>query len=101
MAAVPPSSTRWLPNQAVVWTLYQDSEDAVACNTLSGDVHLVTASAHTLWRLVAEGAPQTSVQLVADLASALGRTANSELRDATLSVLEFMDRAGLIRPASE
>ena len=92
--------SRWAANSGVVWTRFSDSDDAVAFNTLSGDVHLFSASADQLWRSVSEGSPKTAQELIAGLAAHLGRPADAALVDATEQTLEFMDRTGLIRPVA-
>jgi hypothetical protein len=60
----------------------------------------VTSSAHTLWKLIADGQPLTLDQLISALASALGRAPDDELAAVTRDTLAFMDRTGLIRPIS-
>ena len=64
----------------------------------SGDVHLLTASAHLLWTLISDQRACTLPELVAALAEALDRPPDVELTAATRETLDFMDRAGLVRP---
>ena len=45
----------WGPAADLVWTHYDDSEDWVVFHPQSGDVYLVTSSAHILWKLIADG----------------------------------------------
>ena len=92
---------RWGPAADLVWTHYDDSEDWVVFHPQSGDVHLLTASAHLLWNLIFEGRARTSPEMVAALAAALGRQPDEELTAATRETLAFMDRAGLVRPISQ
>jgi PqqD family protein of HPr-rel-A system len=92
---------RFGPAPDLVWTHYNDSEDWVVFHPQSGDVSLMTSSAHALWRLIADGQPSTATQLVAALATALGRAPDEELETVTKDTLAFMDRTGLIRPISQ
>jgi len=92
---------RFGPAPDLVWTHYDDSEDWVVFHPQSGDVSLVTSSAHLLWQLVADGQPSTATQLVAALAAALGRARDDELATLAMNTLAFMDRTGLIRPISQ
>jgi len=89
---------RWSPAADLVWTHYDDSDDWVVFHPQSGDVHLVTSSAHTLWTLVSNERTCRLPDLVASLAAALGRPADAELTAATTETLALMDRAGLVRP---
>jgi PqqD family protein of HPr-rel-A system len=91
---------RWRPATDLVWTHYHDSDDWVVFHPQSGDVCLVTSSAHILWRLIADGQPPTLNQLVSALAAALERAPDDELAAVTRDTLAFMDRAGLVRPIS-
>ena len=92
---------RFGPAPDLVWTHYNDSEDWVVFHPQSGDVSLMTSSAHSLWRLIADGQPSTATQLVAALATVLGRAPDEELAAVTKDTLAFMDRTGLIRPISQ
>ena len=89
------------PAPDLVWTHYNDSEDWVVFHPQSGDVSLMTSSAHALWRLIADGQPSTATQLVVALAAALGRAPDEEFASVTKDTLAFMDRTGLIRPISQ
>jgi PqqD family protein of HPr-rel-A system len=91
---------RWRPAADLVWTHYHDSEDWVVFHPQSGDVYLVTSSAHILWKLIADGDAITLSQLTAELAAALERAPDQELTTVTRDTLAFMDRAGLVRPIS-
>jgi PqqD family protein of HPr-rel-A system len=95
---------RWRAAEHLVWTHYDDSEDWVVFHPQSGDVHLLTASAHLLWTLIYDEQACTVPALVAALAEASGRPldglASDELTAATRETLAFMDRAGLIQPIS-
>jgi PqqD family protein of HPr-rel-A system len=91
---------RWCSAADLVWTHYHDSEDWVVFHPQSGDVCLVTSSAHTLWKLIADGQSPTLLQLISALASALDRAPDDELAAVTQDTLAFMDRTGLIRPIS-
>ena len=64
----------------------------------SADIHLLTASAYQLWRLVSTGPPSSLEELAANLAVELGRSPDNELATATRDALAFMDHAGLVRP---
>jgi PqqD family protein of HPr-rel-A system len=91
---------RWRPATDLVWTHYHDSEDWVVFHPQSGDVCLVTSSAHILWKLIADGQPLTLKQLISALAAALERTPDDQLAAVTRDTLAFMDRTGLVRPIS-
>jgi PqqD family protein of HPr-rel-A system len=91
---------RWRPASDLVWTHFDDSDDWVVFHPQSGDVCLVTSSAHTLWTLISNERACTLPDLVASLATALGRAPDDDLRVATSETLAFMDRAGLVRPIS-
>jgi PqqD family protein of HPr-rel-A system len=91
---------RFDPAADLVWTRYHDADDWVVFHPQSGDVHLVTSAAHTLWTLIADGRACTRQQLVSALAGALNRAADDELAAVTTDTLAFMDRAGLVRPIS-
>jgi PqqD family protein of HPr-rel-A system len=94
------SDQRWRAAADLVWTRYDDSEEWVVFQPQSGDVYLLTSSAHALWTLVADGPPPTLNEIVSALAGALQRSADEELSTATRETLAFMDRAGLVRPIS-
>jgi PqqD family protein of HPr-rel-A system len=64
----------------------------------SADVHLLTAAAHLLWKLVADEQPHSIEDLVGELARAAGSSPGDELTRFTEEALASMDRAGLIRP---
>jgi hypothetical protein len=105
-----PQDERWQAARDLVWTHYDDSEDWVVFHPQSGDVHLLTASAHLLWTLIFDEQACTFRDLVSALAAASGRPldslsddlsdrlSNDELTAATRETLAFMDRAGLVRP---
>ena len=90
----------WGPAADLVWTHYDDSEDWVVFHPQSGDVYLVTSSAHILWKLIADGQAPTLTQLISALAAALERAPDDKLAAVTRDTLAFMDRAGLVRPIS-
>lgn len=94
------SEQRWYTAADLVWTHYPDSEDWVVFHPQSGDVSLVTSSAHILWQLIADSQAQTLTQLISALAVALGRAPDEELAAVTRDTLAFMDRGGLVRPIS-
>jgi PqqD family protein of HPr-rel-A system len=85
---------RWCSAADLVWTHW------VVFHPQSGDVSLVTSSAHTLWKLIADGQSLTLNQLISALAAALERPQDEELAAVTRDTLAFMDRAGLVRPIS-
>ena len=91
---------RWHTAPDLVWTHYADSEDWVVFHPQSGDVSLVTSSAHILWKLIADSQAQTLTQLIPALAAALERAPDEELATVMRDTLAFMDRTGLIRPIS-
>jgi PqqD family protein of HPr-rel-A system len=91
---------RWCSAPNLVWTHYDDSEDWVVFHPQSGDVCLMTSSAHTLWKLIADGQSLTLNQLISALAAALERAPDEELTAVTRDTLAYMDRAGLVRPIS-
>jgi PqqD family protein of HPr-rel-A system len=90
----------WGPAADLVWTHYHDSEDWVVFHPQSGDVYLVTSSAHILWKLIADRQAPTLTQLISALAAALERAPDDKLAAVTRDTLAFMDRAGLVRPIS-
>ena len=94
------TTERWRPAADLVWTHYNDSENWVVFHPQSGDVFLVTSSAHFLWHLIADGQAVTLPQLVSALAASLARAPDDELLAATRDTLAFMDRVGLVRPIS-
>jgi PqqD family protein of HPr-rel-A system len=89
---------RWRSATDLVWTHFDDSEDWLVFHPQSGDVCLVTSSAHILWTLIADGPPSTLNQLISALAVALARAPDEELTAVTRDTLAYMDRAGLVRP---
>jgi PqqD family protein of HPr-rel-A system len=92
--------THWQAAEGLVWTLYDDSTDRVVFHPQSGDVHLVSSSAHLLWSLIADHSAPTLAQLTELLAAALARPVDDELAAATRETVAFMDRTGLVRPVS-
>lgn len=91
---------RWCAAGQLVWTHYDDADDWAVFHPQSGDVYLVTASAHLLWQLISNEQACTVPELVAALAAESGRPHDEELTVATQAALAFMDRAGLVRPIS-
>ena len=91
---------RWHSARDLLWTRYDDSDDWVVFNPRSGDVHLLTASAHLLWQLMEQVAPLSTDHLVTALASALTRSVDEEFAAAVRDAIDFMDRAGLIAPTA-
>jgi PqqD family protein of HPr-rel-A system len=85
-------------DSTLIWTCYDDGDDWVVYNPVSADVHLMTASAHRLWELIAAGTA-TVDGLIPALAADLGCAVDDELRRATTEAIAAMDRGGLIRPA--
>lgn len=96
-----PRHQRWGASGHLVWTHYDDSEDWVVFHPQSGDVHLLTASAHLLWNLILDERACTLPELVAALAAASGRPPDDDLAAATRETLAFMDRAGLVQPIAQ
>jgi len=88
----------WRAPHDLVWTRYADSEDWAVFNPQSGDVHLLTASAHFLWQTIAAGNHITTDQLLAALADHVQMPLDADLITAADQTLQFMDRAGLIAP---
>ena len=91
---------RWRAATNLAWTHYDDADDWAVFHPQSGDVHLVTASAHLLWQLISDEQACTLSDLVAALALAAGRPVDDELTAATREALAFMDRSGLVLPIS-
>jgi PqqD family protein of HPr-rel-A system len=91
---------RWHAAGHLVWTHYDDSDDWVVFHPQSGDVSLLTASAHLLWNLIFDEQACTLPEVIAALAVQLGRPLDDDLAAATRETLAFMDRAGLVRPIS-
>ena len=87
----------WQAVTGLVWTRYDDSDDWVVFNPASGNVHLLTSSAHDLWELTLNRA-STFEELVPALAERLSRPSDEDLTEASRAVLAFMDEAGLVRP---
>jgi PqqD family protein of HPr-rel-A system len=102
MTAAPPPAAprivRYVPAANLVWATYDDSDEWVVYHPASGDVHLLSASAHRLWTLVADDHIDAVEDLVAALAADIGRPVDAELTGAAVSALDFMDRAGLLIP---
>jgi PqqD family protein of HPr-rel-A system len=94
------SDDRWCAAGNLVWTHYDDADDWAVFHPQSGDVYLVTASAHLLWQLISDGRACTLRELVVALAADSGRRPDEELTAATREALAFMDGAGLVRPIS-
>ena len=91
---------RWRAAAGLIWTRYDDSEDWVVYNPASGDLHLLTDSAQRLWTLVSDEPPRSVGELASALAMDMSSLPNNELSEATQALVAFMDRAGLVNPAS-
>ena len=100
MTASAAGDSRWQAPADLVWTHYDDGDDWVVYNPASSDIHLLTASARRLWMLVEEQPGASSDQLARMLAAALARDLDDELAGVTRDTLAFMNRAGLVRPAT-
>jgi PqqD family protein of HPr-rel-A system len=87
----------WRADRTVLWTTYDDSDEWVVFHPASGHVHSVTAAARHLWVMAAD-LPRTTEQLLSGLASHLGKPVEPELEQAVRDTIDFMDRAGLLRP---
>ena len=98
MRGLTETELRWDPAPDLLWTHYPDSDDWVVFHPQSGDVSLVSASAHLLWMLIADGRADCLTDLVAALARELARDPDPELMSVTRETLSYMDRAGLVRP---
>jgi len=94
------SATQWTTVPGLIWTRFEDSDEYVVFHPESGDIHLLTSSAHRLWHLVADQKTATLEELVAQLAADLRRPPDAQLASAAHDTLHFMDHAGLIRPLS-
>ena len=94
----PPAPWRVAPD--LVWTHYDDGDDWVVYSPASADIHHLTDSAHQLWTLVSSGSFCTADDLGARLAADLGHPFDVDFATATGETLAFMDRVGLIYPAS-
>ena len=84
---------------SLIWTQYPDSDEWVAYDPASGDIHLLTSSAHELLQFAA-AAPATAESLTMQLAVAMQRDLDEEFIAATHDVIQSMDRAGLLRPVA-
>ena len=91
---------RWHSAPDLLWTHYDDSDDWIVFNPRSGDVHLLTASAHLLWQLVEQDPRLPTDHLIAALASTLDRSIDEEFATAVREAIDFMDRVGLIAPVA-
>ena len=91
-------SVRWSATPGLVWTQFDDSDDWVVFNPLSGDIHLLSASAYALWPLSTSSPPRSSSELIEALAVDAGYTADGAFLSSARETLRFMDRAGLIAP---
>jgi len=89
---------RWSATPGLVWTQFNDSDDWVVFNPLSGDIHLLSASAYALWKLTTSFPPRSSPDLIEALASDAGYSADGDFLSSARETLAFMDRAGLIAP---
>jgi PqqD family protein of HPr-rel-A system len=94
----PSTARRWQAAADLIWTRFEDSDKWVVYHPSSCHAHLLTASAHLLWKLVADGQPHTLEQLAAALAADAGRPPDEELISVTRNTLDFMDRMGLVGP---
>lgn len=88
----------WRVAHDLVWTRYADSDDWAVFNPRSGDVHLVTASAHFLWQSIADRRGVTSAELLVGLAAHIRMPLDEGLSSVAGDTMAFMDRAGLIVP---
>jgi PqqD family protein of HPr-rel-A system len=88
----------WTVSPALTWRQFDDSDDWLVYNERSAQVHLVSPSTYVLWDLLATAPTTFSADLVRMLAERLGRAPDSELADATVAMIHFMDGAGLILP---
>ena len=87
---------RWRAADGLVWTKYDDSAEWIVFNPASGDIHLLSDSAHRLWLLTGDR-PFTTEELVASLLSESGALRTDEFLAAARESIESMDRAGLVR----
>jgi PqqD family protein of HPr-rel-A system len=94
------SPVRWCTAPDVVWTRFDDNEQWVVYSPASSDIHLLTASAHRLWTLVATDPPSSSEQLAARLATDLKLPFDREFLTVTSDALAVLDEAGLVRPVT-
>jgi len=90
----------WVVSKRLVWTNYDDSDTWVAYNPDSANIHLLTASARTLWTVIEATPWSTLDELTGHFAAALGREADTEFAAATRDAVVSMDRMGLIEPIS-
>ena len=93
------SKPRWSAAEGLIWTQFDDSLDWVVFSPASANIHLLTASAHRLWTLVATEHPSTTEELTTQLASDLELPLDEEFAAVTRDALAFLDEAGLVRPA--
>ena len=89
---------RWKASNDLIWTHYDDGDEWVVYDPASGDVHLLTSSAHVLWSLISKKFPRSNEDLVGALACELARPPDEQLISMIQETLSAMDRAGLIRP---
>lgn len=88
---------RWKASNDLIWTHYDDGDEWVVYDPASGDVHLLTSSAHVLWSLISKS-PRSTADLAGALACELARSPDEQLKSMIQETVSAMDRAGLIRP---
>lgn len=93
-----PAVGRWRPASGLEWTRFDDSNEWVVYHPGSCDAHLVTESAYRLWTLLSDEQPHTLSDIVVVLGAEFDRPPDAEMTDAVRETLDFMDRAGLLRP---
>lgn len=88
---------RWRAADGLAWKKYDDSDEWIVFNPASGDIHLLSDSAHRLWILTGGDRPLTTEELIASLLSESGALGTDEFLVAARESIESMDRAGLVR----
>jgi PqqD family protein of HPr-rel-A system len=87
----------WHAATNLLWSQFDDSDDWVVYDPASDDVHLLTDSAHRLWKVISDGQPHALEQLVAAVAVDLERPPDDELTEVIRGTLSLMDAVGLVR----
>jgi PqqD family protein of HPr-rel-A system len=93
-----PVDPRWVAASGLVWTQFDDSDDWVVFNPLSGDIHLLSAPAYALWRLATSTPPLSFTDVIDALIAESPQMADARFVESARGTLAFMDSAGLVVP---
>ena len=81
-----------------MWRQFDDSDNWVVHIPESAQVHLFTAAAHRLWRLIPDNASISTADLSARLSAELKLDVDDSLIRHIEATLAVMDQAGLTEP---